>query len=295
MDKTRSEPASGAATGGVPIQGAQRSPDPATLATQVLLAVDIGNTNVKLGTFVGPELTATWRLETDSVRMPDEYAVVLDWLLQRRGFSFDDLSGISMSSTVPAMVPIFKELAGNYLPKTAPFIEVKATANTGVSIAIDNPYEMGPDRIVDALAAINLYRVPAIIIDFGTATTFDAIDADGRLLGMALAPGLRTAMDGLFQRAARLSRIELEPPHDVIGRNTVAALRSGWVYGYVGLVEGLVTRMKAELGPETLVIATGGLADYVLSETRVVDVHDPTLTLKGLRLYFERNAPCPTP
>jgi type III pantothenate kinase len=161
-----------------------------------------------------------------------------------------------------------------------------------VTIAIDNPSEMGPDRIVDALAAIELYKVPAIIIDFGTATTFDAVDAQRRLLGMSLAPGLRTAMDGLFQRAARLSRIELESPKDVIGRNTVAALRSGWIYGYVGLVEGLVSRIKAELGDETLVIATGGLADYILPETTVVDVYDPTLTLKGLRLYFERNAPC---
>src|SRR5205823_4219866 len=146
-----------------------------------------------------------------------------------------------------------------------------------------------------ALAASELYRLPAIIIDFGTATTFDAVDSDGRLLGMSLAPGLRTAMDGLFQRAARLSRVELEPPKEVIGRNTVAALRSGWVYGYVGLVEGLVHRIKAQLGPDTLVIATGGLADYVLSETNVVDVHDPVLTLKGLRLYYQRNAPCPTP
>jgi type III pantothenate kinase len=260
----------------------------------MLLAIDIGNTNVKLGTFVGEELTATWRLETDSVRMPDEYAVLLDWLLQRRGVRFEDLAGVSMSSTVPAMVPIFKELAANYFPRHANFVEVKVSGNTGVTVAIDNPHEMGPDRIVDALAAIQLYRVPAIIIDFGTATTFDAIDRDGRLLGMSLAPGLRTAMDGLFQRAARLSRIELEPPREVIGRNTVAALRSGWVYGYVGLVEGLVNRIKAQLGPDTLVIATGGLADYVLSETSVVDVHDPVLTLKGLRLYYERNLPCPT-
>ncbi len=258
----------------------------------MLLAVDIGNTNVKLGAFVGEELTATWRLETDAVRMPDEYAVLLDWLLQRRSMRFEDIAGISMSSTVPAMVPIFKQLAETYLPEGTPLIEVRATGNTGVTVAIDNPHEMGPDRIVDALAAIHLYRVPAIIIDFGTATTFDAVDGEGRLLGMSLAPGLRTAMDGLFQRAARLSRVELEPPREVIGRNTVAALRSGWIYGYVGLVEGLVNRMKAELGEQTLVIATGGLADYILPETTVVDVHDPTLTLKGLRLYFERNVAC---
>lgn len=259
----------------------------------MLLAIDVGNTNIKLGAFVGEELSATWRLETDAVRMPDEYAVLLDWLLHRRGLSFSHIDGISMSSTVPAMVPIFKQLAETYLPERTPFIEVRATGNTGVVVAIDNPSEMGPDRIVDALAAIHLYRVPAIIVDFGTATTFDAVDAEGRLLGMSLAPGLRTAMDGLFQRAARLSRVELEPPREVIGRNTVAALRSGWVYGYVGLVEGLVSRIKAELGGDALVIATGGLADYILPETTIVDVYDPMLTLKGLRLYFERNAPCP--
>lgn len=260
----------------------------------MLLAVDIGNTNVKLGTFVGAELTATWRLETDSARMADEYAVLLDWLLHRRGLGFDDLDGVSLSSTVPAMVPVFREMVAHYFRPDCCFVEVKASANTGVVVAIDNPHEMGPDRIVDALAAIHLYRVPAIIVDFGTATTFDAVDADGRLLGMALAPGLRTAMDGLFQRAARLSRIELEPPREVIGRNTVAALRSGWIFGYVGLVEGLVARIKAELGDDTLVISTGGLADYILPATNVVDVHDPMLTLKGLRLFFERNAPCRT-
>ncbi len=260
--------------------------------SRLLLAIDIGNTNVKLGAFDGEALTATWRLETDPVRMPDEYAVLLDWLLQRRGLTFADIDGVSLSSTVPAMVPIFRELATNYFPKACPFVEVKASGNTGVTITIKNPSEMGADRIVDALAAAKLYRLPAVIVDFGTATTFDAVDRECRLLGTALAPGLRTAMDGLFQRAARLSRIELEPPKEVIGRDTVSALRSGWIYGYVGLVEGLVTRIKKELGPDTLVIATGGMADYVLSETSIVDVHDPTLTLKGLRLYYERNVAC---
>jgi type III pantothenate kinase len=255
----------------------------------LLLAVDIGNTNIKLGTFGGDQLTANWRLETDARRMPDEYAVLLDWLLSRRGTTFADLVGVSMSSTVPAMVPIFRELVANYLRPGCPLVEVSASGNTGVTIAIDNPHEMGADRIVDALAAAELYRVPAIIVDFGTATTFDAVDRDCRLLGMSLAPGLRTAMDGLFQGAARLSRIELEKPKEVIGRNTVAALRSGWIYGYVGLVEGLVNRIKFQLGEDSLVIATGGLADYVLSETSVVDVYDPMLTLKGLRLYYERN------
>jgi type III pantothenate kinase len=261
----------------------------------LVLAIDIGNTNVKLGTFDGDQMTATWRLETDPRRMPDEYAALLDWLLSRRGLTFSDIHGVSLSSTVPAVVPVFREVIANYLAPSTRLVEVHHTGNTGITIAIDNPGEMGADRIVDALAAAELYRLPAIVVDFGTATTFDAIDRDRRLLGMALAPGLRTAMDGLFQRAARLSRIELEKPKQVIGRNTVAALRSGWVYGYVGLVEGLVTRIKAELGADALVIATGGLADYVLAETSITDVYDPTLTLKGLQLYYQRNAACPKP
>jgi type III pantothenate kinase len=255
----------------------------------IVLAIDVGNTNVKLGAFDGDKLVATWRLETDATRMPDEYAALLDWLLARRSFQFTSIDGVSLSSTVPAMVPLIRELVQNYFRPDCALLEVKASGNTGITIAIDNPGEMGPDRIVDAMAAAHFYRLPAIIIDFGTATTFDAVDGDARLLGMALAPGLRTAMDGLFQRAARLSRIELGAPHEVIGRNTVAALRSGWVYGYVGLVEGIVTRMKAELDPNAFVITTGGLADPILAKTDVSDVHDPTLTLKGLLLYYQRN------
>jgi len=258
----------------------------------LVLAIDVGNTNVKLGTFRDRELTANFRLETDARRMPDEYAAVLDWLLRRKGMSFADIDGVSLSSTVPAMVPVIKELVANYFRTDCPVVEVNAFGNTGVKIAIENPREMGADRIVDALAASELYRLPAIIVDFGTATTFDAVDRNGCLLGTSLAPGLRTAMDGLFMRAARLSRIELEPPTEVIGRSTVAALRSGWVYGYVGLVDGLVGRIKQQLGEDTLVIATGGLADYVATETNVFDVHDPMLTLKGLSLYYERNVAC---
>jgi type III pantothenate kinase len=190
------------------------------------------------------------------------------------------------------MVPVIREMVANYLRPNCPLVEVSASGNTGIRIGIENPRVMGADRIVDALAAMELYRLPAIIVDFGTATTFDAVDRTGCLLGTSLAPGLRTAMDGLFLRAARLSRIELEPPTEVIGRSTVSALRSGWIYGYVGLVEGLVARIKGQLGQDAQVIATGGLADYVLAETDVADVHDPMLTLKGLRLYYERNVAC---
>jgi type III pantothenate kinase len=255
----------------------------------LVLAIDVGNTNVKLGVFDGRRQITNWRLETDTTRMPDEYAVLLDWLLKRRGLTFDDIAGISLSSTVPAMVPVVRSLATTYFHEECQLVEVNYKGNTGISLGIERPSEMGPDRIVDALAACELYRLPAIIVDFGTATTFDAVDSNRCLLGMSLAPGLRTAMDGLFARAARLSRIELEAPSEVIGRNTISALRSGWVYGYVGLVEGLVARIKKELGDDALVIATGGLADYVLNETHVVDVHDPQLTLKGLQLYYERS------
>lgn len=262
----------------------------------LLLAVDIGNTNVKLGVFRGETLVASWRLETDRLRMPDEYAVVLGALLQHTGLSFADVGGVSLSSTVPVLVPAMRELAQRYLPPEIPFLQVSADANTGVTIAIDNPREMGPDRIVDAIAAARLYRVPAIIVDFGTATTFDAVDAQGRLLGTAIAPGFETSMEGLFQRAARLARmarVELQRPQAAIGRNTVAAIRSGWIFGYVGLVEGLVARIKAELGGQALVIGTGGLATEVIAETSVVDVHDPELTLKGLRMFYEMNVAGP--
>jgi type III pantothenate kinase len=261
------------------------------LLRAVLLAIDVGNTNLKLGAFDGETLLAHWRLRTDAQRTADEYAALLAFLLERRGLSFADVDAVSLSSTVPALAPILRELVARYVDAACPFVEVSAQRRTGITIAIENPSEMGADRIVDALAAARLYRLPAIIIDFGTATTFDTVDAEQRLLGTVLAPGLMTAMDGLFQRAAKLSRIELQPPSEVIGRTTVSALRSGWVYGYVGLVEGIVTRLKAILGPTTLVIATGGLADLVLAETDVADVHDPLLTLKGLRLFYELNAP----
>jgi len=255
----------------------------------VLLAIDVGNTNIKLGTFRGDALSANWRLRTDAQGTADGYAAQLHFLLERARLRFEDVGGVSLSSTVPALVPILRELVAHYVGPRCPFVEVSARARTGITIAIDNPLEMGADRIVDALAAARLYRLPAIVVDFGTATTFGPIDADERLLGAVLAPGLMTAMDGLFQRAAKLARIELRKPTEVIGRDTVSALRSGWVYGYVGLVEGLIARIKREIGQDCLVIATGGLAELVLSATDVADVHDPLLTLKGLKLFYDLN------
>jgi type III pantothenate kinase len=256
---------------------------------KLLFAVDVGNTNIKLGLFRRDELIAHWRLATESQRMADEYAALLGVLLQHRGLSFSSVAAISLSSTVPGLVAVFRELAERYFCLETPFLEVTPSARTGITLAIDNPQEIGPDRIVDALAVVRLHRVPAIVVDFGTATTFDAIDAEGRLLGTAIAPGFLTAMEGLFQRAARLSRVDVQRPSSAIGSNTAAALRSGWIFGYVGLVEGLVRRIQTELGGNALVVATGGLADEVIAETDVVDICDPLLTLKGLRLFYELN------
>lgn len=257
----------------------------------VLLAFDIGNTNTKIGAFRGQDLLTQWRLKTDPERTADEYAALLGVLMSHEGLSLENVSGVSLSSTVPALVPVLRAFGQRYLGSHRPFLEISSKAHLPISIAIERPSEMGADRIADALAVRCLYRLPAIVVDFGTATTFDAVDADARLLGTAIAPGFRTAMDGLLNRAARLTRVEVARPPAAIGRSTVDALRSGWLYGYVGLVEGLVRRIDDELGGNALVVATGGLAEEVVAETNVVHVHDPYLTLKGLRIFYEMNGP----
>ena len=254
----------------------------------VLLAVDIGNTNIVAGVFEGDRLRMSWRLATDRRKTTDEYAAALRTLLDHRGLSLRDITGVSISSTVPPLTATFRRLSETYfdLPPVISGLQVK----TGITIAITNPAEMGPDRIVNSLAAMKLYRLPAIVVDLGTATTFDAVAADGRLLGCSIAPGIESALDGLVSRAARLFSVELKAPRTAIGRNTVTALRSGLVLGYVGLVEYLVRRIKQEMEGDPLVIATGGLASVVVPETDVIDVVDPDLTLQGLRFLYELNA-----
>jgi len=253
----------------------------------VLLAADVGNTNIKVGVFDGDDLKARWRLETDARKMPDEYAVLLRTLLDHGGLRMDDISGVAFSSTVPGLTSTYRELAERYF-NVEPVIS-SANVKTGIIIATDNPHEVGPDRIVLALGAMRRHRLPAIVVDIGTATTFDAISARGELLGCAIAPGLNTATEGLVSRAARLFSVELKPPRRAIGRNTVTSIRSGAIFGYVGLVEGLVKRIRAELGGDPLVIATGGLAPIIVPETTVVDVTDPDLTLHGLRFLYALN------
>lgn len=257
----------------------------------MLLAVDIGNTNIVAGVFEGDRLMMSWRLATERRRTTDEYAAALRSLLDHRGVSLNEITGFALSSTVPPLTATFRRLSETYFD--LPPVISGPQVNTGVKIAITNPAEMGPDRIVNSLAVMKLYRLPAIVVDLGTATTFDAVNAEGALVGCSIAPGIESALDGLISRAARLFTVELKAPRTAIGRNTVTALRSGLVLGYVGLVEYLVKRIAEELEGEPMVIATGGLASVILPETDVIDVVDPDLTLHGLRFLYELNADAP--
>jgi len=253
----------------------------------MLLCVDIGNTNIVMGLYRGEELLTHWRISTDHERMPDEYGMILMALLAHHGFKPQDIDGIALASVVPPVTDTFTEMLHHYLTPR-PFI-VDSGVKTGVAIRYDNPREVGADRVVNAAAAYTLYGGPACIVDFGTATTFDALSAKGEYLGGAIAPGVRVAAEALFLRTAKLPRIDLQRPKKAIGTNTVDSMRSGILFGYVGLVEGMVARFRRELGPEMRVIATGGLAGIIAEETRVIEVVDPWLTLKGLRLIYEMN------
>lgn len=257
----------------------------------MLLAVDVGNTNIVPGVF-GPDgtLVADWRWATDAARMPDEYAALLGWALADAGIAREDIAGVVLCSVVPQLTTTFCDLARNYLG-VEPLV-VGTGLRTDVPLRVDVPDEVGADRIANVLAVKRLHRVPAIVVDFGTATNFDVVSADGEFLGGAFAPGIQTALDGLASRAARLRTIALHAPVAAIGTNTAECMRAGVVYGYVGLVEGLVARIAAEMdGPRPLVVATGGLAPLIAAETSVIDVLDPNLTLHGLRFLYELNQP----
>ncbi len=253
----------------------------------MLLAVDIGNTNITLGIFKGEELCAHWRLATINERMPDEYGTLLLQLFAHRGFRPEDVSGVAVASVVPALTGVFRELSAEYLSQEA--LIVDAGVKTGVRIRYENPRDVGADRVVDCAAVQHKYGGPACVVDFGTATTFDAISRDGEYLGGAIAPGIAIAAEALFARASKLYRVEIAPPSRVIGTNTVLAMQSGIFFGYVALVEGLVARFRRELGEDMKVIATGGLAEKVAPETTAIQYVDPWLTLDGLRLVYAMN------
>ncbi|MCI0518773.1 MAG: type III pantothenate kinase [Chloroflexi bacterium] len=253
----------------------------------MLLAIDIGNTNVTLGLYQGETLGPRWRLATDHERMPDEYGLQFLGLLSQAGYSAANLTGVCMASVAPPLTGRVIEACRNYL-KQEP-LSLDAGVKTGVRIRYEDPRAVGADRIADAAAVQRLYGGPACVVDFGTATTFDAINAAGEYLGGAIAPGIGIAAEALFQRAAKLPRVDLQRPPNVIGRNTTHAMQSGLLFGYVALVEGMTARFRRELGENMRVIATGGLAEVVARETDAIHIVAPWLTLDGLRIIWELN------
>ncbi len=262
----------------------------------VLLTIDIGNTNTVLGVFDGDRVIDHWRIATVPDRTADELAVVLHGLLGRSAaFAEREIHGISLCSTVPSVLHEMREMCRRYYGDLATVI-VEPGVKTGVPVRTDNPKEVGSDRIMNSLAAVHLYGGPAIVVDFGTSTNFDAVSARGEFVGGALAPGIEISVDALSRRAAQLLKVELTRPPRVVGKNTVESLQSGIIYGFAAQVEGIATRMARELSPDdpdaVTTIATGGLAPLVLGEVSVIDYYEPWLTLIGLRLVYEKNAEC---
>lgn len=253
----------------------------------MLLTIDIGNTNLTLGLYEGDKLGAHWRLATDHNRMPDEYGLQFLGLLQNAEKSLQDITGISLASVVPPLTGRVIQACREYL-KQEPLV-VDTGIKTGIKVRYEDPKAVGADRICDAVAVMKLYGGPACVIDFGTATTFNALTKDGEYLGGAITAGINLAAEALYTRAAKLPRIDLQTPPSVIGRNTVHAMQSGLLFGYVSMVEGMVTRFRSELGSDMKVIATGGLSESIAKETKVIDILAPWLTLDGLRILWEIN------
>ena len=254
----------------------------------MLLVFDVGNTNIVLGLYDGDKMIYHWRAATNELKTADEYAASLGMMFQLDGVTFAMVTYIIISSVVPPVNPTLEYLCRRYF-HVEPMM-VGPGMKTGLNILYDNPRELGADRIVNAVAGITLYGGPLIIIDLGTATTFCAIDEKKRYLGGAVTPGIGISMEALFQRASKLPRIELTPASSVICKNTVSAMQSGIYYGAIGQVDGIVRRMKKEMGyKEIKVIATGGLADLIASQSETIDVIDPLLTLKGLYILFKKN------
>ncbi len=254
----------------------------------MLLSFDIGNTSIHLGLFEGDKVVATWRLGVEAEKFPDEYGVLFTNLLLLKGYRVEDVDAVIIACDVPPLTPTVTEVARDYFG-VEPLL-VGHGLRTGVRILYENPRGLGSDRIVDAVAAIHLYGPPVIVVDFGTGTVFDAINEDGDYLGGAIAPGIGIASEALFRRGAMLSRVALETPGNAIGRNTANAMQSGILYGYAGLVDGIVYRFREELGSHDIrVVATGGWAEQIAPLSKGIDIVNPDLTLTGLRLIYEMN------
>jgi type III pantothenate kinase len=252
----------------------------------MLLAVDIGNTNTSLGVFEGDTLAVHWRLTTARARTEDEWGVHVRNLFALAGLDFKAMDGIAIASVVPPLNFTLKQMAETYFHLTPLFID--AATDTGLTILYEPVSDVGADRIVDAVAAIHKYGAPCVIVDLGTATTFDSINSNGEYLGGVIAPGITISADALFQRAAKLPRVEIKRPPHVIGSTTVEAMQSGLYHGYVGLVDGILQKMMDELGGAPRVIATGGLAPLIAKGSQFIEKVDETLTLEGLRLVYEK-------
>ncbi|MEW9033435.1 MAG: type III pantothenate kinase [Planifilum fimeticola] len=253
----------------------------------MLLVMDVGNTHIVLGLFQKDELLHHWRVQTDRNATEDEYAMLMKSLFEHVGIRMEEIDGVSISSVVPPLKRVLHLLVRKYFG-LEPLV-IGPGVKTGLNIQYENPREVGADRIVNAVAAIDSYGPPLIIVDFGTATTFCFINEQGHYVGGAIVPGVHVSAEALHQRAAQLTRVEVVKPESVVGRNTVKAVQSGLFYGYVGVVDGIVNRMKRLLTKRPTVVATGGLAELISKEAESIDVYDPLLTLRGLKIIYERN------
>jgi type III pantothenate kinase len=257
----------------------------------MLLAIDVGNTNIVFGVFAGDRLVVSWRLLTLRERTADEVGLMMAGLFAHRQIDMHRIDAVVMGSVVPVLTPILRAMAASYFGHD-PLI-VDPVTNAGMPILYERPAEVGADRIANSVAAFEQYGktggLPLVIADLGTATTFDVVTARGEYLGGVICPGPQIAADALFQRAARLPRVDVRKPATVVGHTTVGAIESGLFYGYLGMVEGLLTRIRSEVGGRATAIATGGLAPLVLPETTMFDAHEPDITLHGLRIVWERN------